>query len=80
LIRIDDEIYEDFKSTFPGFKIDNIDEEEIKSEKAKVAWRNFIMKYENKIEDYNFGTLLRIKAPGAYTPENTTFGKGMLYI
>jgi len=45
----------------------------MKSPAAKELWRPFIEGYEKKVQDFNFGTLLRIKADGEYDPENTTF-------
>lgn len=33
------------------------------------------MKYEKRVSDYNFGTLLRKNVDGDYTEENTMFGK-----
>ena len=71
--RYDDEIYADFMATFPDFKLDVIDEEALKSPQAKEQWRPWIMKYEKQVDDYNFGTLLRLRADGDYTAENSIF-------
>ncbi|KAG9286759.1 hypothetical protein G9A89_012309 [Geosiphon pyriformis] len=73
LTPIDDEIYADFQSTFAGLAIDKINEDEMKIESAKAKWREWMMKYEKKVADYNFGTLLRINVNGDYTAENTIF-------
>ncbi|EXX61440.1 uncharacterized protein OCT59_026423 [Rhizophagus irregularis] len=75
LTPIDDEIYQDFQNTFPNFSLIEIDEEEMKSTNGKEIWRNWIMKYEKRVSDYNFGTLLRKNVDGDYTEENTMFGK-----
>jgi hypothetical protein len=45
----------------------------MKSATAKELWRPFIEGYEKKVQDFNFGTLLRVKAAGGYDPDNTTF-------
>lgn len=74
-ISIDDEIYEDFKNSFPNFAVDVIDEDAMKSDEGKNVWREWITKYEKKVNDYNFGTLVRKDAKGDYTKENTIFGK-----
>jgi hypothetical protein len=47
----------------------------MKSTNGKEIWRNWIMKYEKRVNDYNFGTLLRKNVDGDYTEENTMFGK-----
>ncbi|RHZ46293.1 hypothetical protein Glove_627g24 [Diversispora epigaea] len=71
LTPIDDEIYEDFKKSFPDFAVDVINEDVMKSDEGKISWREWIMKYEKKVNDYNFGTLLRKNASSDYTEENT---------
>merc|ERR1712080_501873 len=59
LTTIDDIIYEDFLKTFPDMRIDVIDEDQFKSKKCKKVWRKFCPKYENKVKDWNMGSLLR---------------------
>lgn len=39
---------------------------------VKAKWRAFCEKF-NEIADYNFGTLLRLKANEEYSQENTMF-------
>ncbi|SOV06134.1 related to DUF757 domain protein [Ustilago sp. UG-2017a] len=80
LTKLDDEMYEDFQATFPEFaesagpkSVAKIDEEAMKSPEGKEKWRLFINKYENKVADYNFGTLIRTDASDEYTQFNTTF-------
>lgn len=55
LLRLDDEMYEDFQTSFPEFaestdvkSVAKIDEESMKSPAGKEKWRVFIGKYENK--------------------------------
>ncbi|CAG8523741.1 11954_t:CDS:2 [Acaulospora colombiana] len=74
----DEEIYEDFKSSFPDFSIDVVDEETMKSNEGKEKWRTWMEKYKDKVEDYNFGTLLRKNVNDDYTEENTIFGESPL--
>lgn len=81
LTKIDDEMYEDFQASFPEFaesgdpkSVLKIDEEAMKSPAGKEKWRLFINKYENKVADFNFGTLIRTDAADEYTQFNTTFG------
>jgi len=45
----------------------------MKNPKNKVRWRNFIQSYQQKVQDYNFGSLLRASSRGEYDEENTIF-------
>ena len=44
----------------------------MKSTSGKARWRAFCEKF-NEIEDYNFGTLLRLKANEEYSQDGTMF-------
>ena len=46
----------------------------MKSAEGKEKWRPFLMSLEEKVESFNFATLLRINASGDYSPDNTTVG------
>ncbi|EJU01492.1 DUF757-domain-containing protein [Dacryopinax primogenitus] len=75
LTPIDDEIYEDFKKGFPELadfpdKLSKLDDEDLKSPEAKKRWREWMAKYEKKLKDYNFGTLLRNNAKEEYGEHN----------
>jgi hypothetical protein len=75
LTKIDDEIYDHFKNEFPTYDPKaTINEDEMKSKQGKERWRNFINHYENKVDDYNFGTLLRSNPAFEYGQEETIFG------
>ncbi|CAG8785950.1 17232_t:CDS:1, partial [Cetraspora pellucida] len=50
-----------------------VDEDAMKMPEAKNIWRESMMKYEKRVNDYNFGTLLRKNVNGGYTEENTIF-------
>ena len=74
---MDDDIYTDFIETFPEYKdparVDEIDENEMKSKEGKDRWRTFMMRYEKIVDDYNFGTLLRTGSKEEYGEKTTIF-------
>ena len=75
LTKIDDEIHEHFKRDFPELDMrETIDENKMKSKEGKERWRNFMMAYEKKIDDYNFGTMLRSNPRFEYGEKETIFG------
>lgn len=75
LTRIDDEILDHLHREFPGFDpAETLDEDKMKSKEGKEKWRNFVTQYEkgeNKIEDYNFGTMLRKNPKMEYGEKET---------
>ncbi|CAI9733060.1 Hypothetical predicted protein [Octopus vulgaris] len=72
LSAFDEEIYKHFKSSFPDLIIDILNEDELKSESSKKKWREFCEEYKVDVEQYNFGTLLRLDSSKDYNPNNTT--------
>ncbi|KAI4217593.1 MAG: hypothetical protein LQ351_000189 [Letrouitia transgressa] len=75
LTKIDDEIYEHFRRDFPDFDPkETIDEDKMKSKEGKEKWRNFMLAYEKKVDDYNFGTMLRSNPKFEYGEKETIFG------
>lgn len=75
LTKMDDDIYNDFKQEFPEFDAsETIDEDKMKSKEGKEKWRNWMMKYEKIVEDYNFGTMLRSNPKFEYGEKETIFG------
>ena len=75
LTKYDNDIHEHFKKDFPDFDLKaTIDEDEMKSKEGKEKWRNFINEYENKVEDFNFGTMLRANPTWEYGEKETIFG------
>lgn len=55
-------------------------EDDMKSVKGKERWREFMMRYEKKIDMYNFGTILRISPKTEYEEDTTIFGKSSLRV
>jgi hypothetical protein len=76
LTQIDDEIYSHFRTLFPmaQFNVALLNENDLKSESSKAAWRVFCNTYEknSQLVDFNMGTLLRLDSKGEYQPDNTT--------
>ncbi|ORY23987.1 putative polysaccharide biosynthesis protein [Naematelia encephala] len=74
LTPLDDELHSHLLEIFPEFKFEdalrNLDEDDMKSARGKERWRSFIMPYEKKLKDYNFGTLVRRDAERGYTEDN----------
>ncbi|KAI9633164.1 cytoplasm protein [Dioszegia hungarica] len=66
LSPIDAELLDSFLDFFPEYKLDAalalLDEDEMKSMSGKERWRSFTMPYESRVEDFNFGTLVRRNA------------------
>ncbi|KAF2658477.1 DUF757-domain-containing protein [Lophiostoma macrostomum CBS 122681] len=80
LTKMDDAIYENFKKEFPELDVkEKIIEDEMKSKKGKERWRKFIEEYKEKIEDYNFGTMLRASPKSEYDQEDTIFAVRMQF-
>jgi len=80
LTKLDDEIYEHFKKDFPEFDPKaTIDEEEMKSKEGKERWRTFINAYEKRIDDYNYGTVIRTNPKFEYGQEETIFAVRMQF-
>lgn len=80
LTKIDDEIYEHFKKEFPDYDPKaKIDEDEMKSKAGKERWRNFINTYENKVVDYNFGTMVRAAPEFEYGENEVIFAVRMQF-
>ena len=75
LTKFDDEIYDHFRKEFPDFDPkQTINEDEMKSKDGKEKWRQFISHYEKKVDDYNFGTMLRSNPTFKYGEKETIFG------
>ncbi|KAH8744909.1 DUF757 domain-containing protein [Diaporthe sp. PMI_573] len=74
LTKIDDEIFDHLCKDFPDFDpAETIDESKLKSVAGKKRWRDFMMAYEKKVDDYSFGTMLRSSPREEYTQHGTIF-------
>ncbi|GAA5879407.1 hypothetical protein JCM1840_006037 [Sporobolomyces johnsonii] len=79
LTKWDDEIMEAFAKHFPDLvdndaKLRQLNEDELKSPEGKKRWREFMMPFEKKIDEYNFGTLIRANCEDDYSQDNSIFG------
>ena len=75
LTKMDADILEHLHKDFPEFDpAETIDEDKMKSKEGKARWRTFMMAYEKKIDDYNFGTMLRSNPKWEYGEKETIFG------
>ncbi|XP_048860979.1 protein PBDC1 [Brienomyrus brachyistius] len=73
LTKVDDKIYTAFRETFADLNIQVLDPEQLKSTEAKEKWRPFCNQFDGVVEDFNYGTLLRLDCQKDYTEENTIF-------
>ncbi|XP_077992288.1 protein PBDC1-like [Glandiceps talaboti] len=72
LTKHDDEIVQEFRKDFKDLEIGLINEESMKTLSAKAKWRPFCNHFEGQLDDYNFGTLLRLDSSQPYSEENST--------
>jgi Polysaccharide biosynthesis len=83
LTRLDDQILEHLHKDFPDFDpAKPLNEDEMKSKNGKEKWRNFVNVYEkgeNKIDDFNFGTMLRKDPKTEYGEKETIFAVRMQF-
>lgn len=80
LTKFDDEIYDHLKKEFPEFDASaTLDEDEMKSKDGKERWRKFISEYEKKVEDYNFGAMIRASHKTEYSQDGTIFAVRMQF-
>lgn len=76
LTKYDDEIHEHFNKEFPDYDLKaTINEDDMKSKEGKERWREFINAYEKKVEDFNYGTMLRANPSWEYGEKETIFGR-----
>lgn len=73
LTKVDDKIYSSFRESFRELDIKVLNVGDLKSEEAKERWRPFCNQFEGVVQDFNYGTLLRLDCEKDYTEENTVF-------
>lgn len=83
--KLDSQIYTHLCLQFPAFSTREgaatpLNEDEIKSPGGKKAWREFMMTYEKTVDDYNFGSLLRIDPMKGYDEDNSMFVPRMQFL
>jgi hypothetical protein len=74
LTKIDEEIYLDFRDKFPDLDVTQPLDEDLMKGKDKEKWRKFMVPYENRVKDFNFGTMLRRDPKTEYGEKETIFG------
>lgn len=52
----------------------------MKNEAGKAKWRPFCERFKNYVEDYSFGTLLRIDCTEDYTAKNSIFSTRIQFL
>ncbi|VDD86149.1 unnamed protein product [Enterobius vermicularis] len=72
-------VYDHFRSLFPDMNVKTVAEKELKNENKK-KWFEFCENLKDTIEEYNLGTLLRIRANGVYSEENTIVVPKVIYL
>ncbi|XP_067935169.1 protein PBDC1-like isoform X2 [Watersipora subatra] len=80
LTKCDDEIYNRFRQEFPDEKIDQLNIDNIKSDKGKEKWRPFCEAFKDQVDEYNFLSLIRTDCTGDYTEENTFVGPKIQFL
>ncbi|XP_008421354.1 protein PBDC1 [Poecilia reticulata] len=73
LTKVDEQIYSSFRETFKDLDVKRLKEEDLKSDEAKQTWRPFCNQFEGIVEDFNYGTLLRLDCEKDYSEDNTIF-------
>jgi hypothetical protein len=52
--------------------------ERVRSPSHNQAMLNYEFRYEKKVKEHNFGSLIRKNADGEYDEQNTMFGKSRI--
>ncbi|KAF0031844.1 protein PBDC1 [Scophthalmus maximus] len=73
LTKLDDQLYSSFRDAFKDLDIRALDPDQLKTDEAKERWRPFCNQFEGLVEDFNYGTLLRLDCEKDYTEDNTIF-------
>ncbi|KHN84379.1 Protein PBDC1 [Toxocara canis] len=72
-------IYECFREMFPEMNVENVAEADLKGEN-KMKWFTFCERFKDSVEEYNLGTILRMRADGAYSEENTIIVPKIIFL
>ncbi|KAK6441879.1 ATP-dependent permease [Oleoguttula sp. CCFEE 5521] len=80
LTKQDDAIFESFTAAFPDFDVKGtIDEDAMKSKEGKAQWREWMETWKGKVDDYNFGAMVRGNAGWEYGEKETIFAVRMQF-
>uniref|UniRef100_A0A915PAA6 Polysaccharide biosynthesis domain-containing protein n=1 Tax=Meloidogyne floridensis TaxID=298350 RepID=A0A915PAA6_9BILA len=79
LNKFQDDVYKYFRELFPDMDVFEINEVKLKGEN-KEKWRQFCEHFKETVDDYNFGTMLRIKADGIYDEANTIITQKVIFL
>ncbi|CAK5076551.1 unnamed protein product [Meloidogyne enterolobii] len=79
LNKFQDDVYKYFREVFPDMDVFEINEVQLKGEN-KEKWRQFCEHFKETVDDYNFGTMLRIKADGIYNEANTIITQKVIFL
>ncbi|XP_070539904.1 protein PBDC1-like [Ptychodera flava] len=71
LTKFDDEIYAEFRKDFKDMNVELLNEDDLKTLSAKSKWRPFCNHFEGQVDDFNYGTLLRLDASNEYSEKNS---------
>ncbi|PRP75218.1 hypothetical protein PROFUN_08437 [Planoprotostelium fungivorum] len=59
------------KTVFEKMSVDVISEDQMKSAQGKAVWGPFMMRFKERVQDFNFLTMLRVDSSKDYSQENT---------
>ncbi|KAI6241206.1 Protein PBDC1 [Aphelenchoides fujianensis] len=78
LCKDDDRIASDFRAAFPDLAVQEIAVEDLKGANID-KWRSFCSNLQD-VKDYNFGSLLRLRADRSYSDENTVLVPYVIFL
>ncbi|VDN56481.1 unnamed protein product [Dracunculus medinensis] len=72
LHKLQDSLYNEFRRLFPEMNVETVSVSEVELKGTnKEIWRNYCEFFKETVDEYNLGTILRIRADGAYSEENS---------
>uniref|UniRef100_A0A1I8BU19 Polysacc_synt_4 domain-containing protein n=1 Tax=Meloidogyne hapla TaxID=6305 RepID=A0A1I8BU19_MELHA len=79
LNKYQDDVYKYFREMFPDMDVFETNEVQLKGGN-KEKWRQFCEYFKETVDDYNFGTMLRIRADGIYDEANTIITQKVCFL
>ncbi|CAB3407688.1 unnamed protein product [Caenorhabditis bovis] len=80
LNKMQDEIVSSFRKEFPDLNVEKVTHKELKDDGMKEKWRSWCEQFKDTVDDYSMGTLMRIEANKAYSPDNTVVVPRIIYL